>query len=98
MKERKNVNLYSVMAAGLVGLVLGALVGGIAGRLAMRIVAVVGGIQPAFSVEGTAGIMVIAGFLGLIAGLIYGVVRPFIPVRGLWKGLVFGLILAALIA
>ncbi len=98
MKERRNVNLYGMMAAGVVGLVAGALVGGIAGRLAMRAVAVMGRIPREFSVEGTVGIMMIAGILGLIAGLIYGVVRPFIPVRGMWKGLVFGLALAALIA
>ena len=98
MRNRGTVNLYGVMAAGLVGLVAGALVGGIGGRLAMRLVVVIGGLEPSFSIEGTVGIMVIAAIFGLIVGLIYGVVRPFIPVRGLWKGLAFGLVLAALIS
>lgn len=97
MKNRGIVNLYGVMAAGLAGLVAGALVGGIGGRLAMRAVAVIGGLEPGFSIEGTMGIMLIGAILGVLAGMIYGVVRPFIPLPGLGKGLVFGIVLAGLI-
>jgi len=98
MKSRATVNLYNVMASGLVGLATGGLVCGIGGRLAMRAVAIIGGIDTEFSVGGTVAIMVIGAIIGLIVGLVYGILRHFIPLRGLGKGLAFGVVLAALIS
>ncbi len=98
MKHKATVNLYDVMASGLAGLVAGGLVGGIGARLAMRAVAIIGGLQPEFTIGGTVGIALIGATVGLIIGLVYGVARPFIPLRGLWRGLVFGAFLAALIS
>ena len=98
MKSRATVNLYDVMVSGMAGLAAGGLVGGLGARLAMRAVAIIGGLDTEFTVGGTIGIMLVGAIFGLLVGLVYGVVRPFIPVRGLWRGLAFGVVLAALIA
>lgn len=98
MRRQLTVDLYEVMAAAVAGLAAGAVVAGLGARLAMRVVAIVGGMSPGFTAAGTAIIMLLGGIVGLIAGAIFGIIRPFLPLRGLGKGLAFGALLAALIA
>lgn len=98
MNSKRKLDLYGVAAAALAGLATGAVVAGIGARLAMRAVAVLGGTRPGFTVDGTVAIMLLAGVMGLVVGAIYGVVRPFLPLRGMARGLALGAVLAALIA
>ena len=84
------------------GIVAGVLVGGVANRLVMRLLAMVnsakdgivtenGNVSGAITAEGTFGLIVFGGGLGLFAGLIYVAVRPWLPGRPLLKGVVFGM-------
>ncbi|HEV8469528.1 MAG TPA: hypothetical protein VGR46_07960 [Candidatus Limnocylindria bacterium] len=92
----------------LAGAIAGLLAGGIGGRVAMRIVAIVAGPDKVglttengnrvgdITVEGTLGLVLFAGvFGGILGGLIYEAVRPWLASFGRWRGLVFGLALLA---
>lgn len=85
------VSLPTLVAAGAAGIVCGVLVLGIGGRAAMRVVAVLGDLEPAFTVGGTVFILMIGGFLGTLLGLLYGAIRGILPFGGLGSGLIFGL-------
>ena len=87
------------------GIAAGVLVGGIAGRLLMRILAMVndekagvmtenGNISGDITVGGTFGLIIFVGFFtGVNGGPIYVLIRRWLPGGGLLKGLVFGLLL-----
>ena len=94
-----------VSLGALGGLITGLLVGGIANRLVMRILALVNGDRAGLVTEngnvageitagGTAGLIIFVGVVsGVIGGLIYVTIRRWLP--DLWpiKGLTFGLVL-----
>ncbi len=102
-----------IRAAGigsLAGALSGFVVGGIGGRLAMRISAIVAGPGMVgettengnrvgdITVEGTVGLILFGGiFAGILGGLAYEVVRPWFATFGGWRGSVFGLVLLAAI-
>ncbi len=73
------------------GLVAG-LLWGMGLRLAMRIMALVGGQTPEFTLEGTLLILLVGTFIGIPAGLLFVAIRKYLPGSGGWKGLVFGLL------
>ena len=75
------------------GLVAGLVAGGIGSRVVMRIVAIAAGIPPSFSIGGTLNLLIMGAMMGAIFGLLYGVAKQLLPVPGLWKGLVFGVLL-----
>ena len=87
------------------GIAAGFLVGGIAGRLIMRILAMVNGenagvmtengnISGDITASGTIGLIIFVGLVsGLIGGLVYVIIRRWLPPGRLLKGVVFGLIL-----
>jgi hypothetical protein len=90
----------------LAGALSGLVVGGLGGRLAMRIAAIVAGPVMVgettengnrvgdITVEGTVALIIIGGvFAGIVGGLAYEVVRPWFVTFGRWRGLVFGLVL-----
>ena len=94
----------------LAGALSGFVVGGMGGRLAMRISAIVAGPDKVglttengnrvgdITVEGTVGLILFGGiFAGILGGLGYEVVRPWFTTFGRWRGLVFGLVLLAAI-
>lgn len=91
-----SVNPSTVMAGGLAGLV-GGMVAGAMARIAMRVVAIIAGERPEFSVMGTIGILIIFALLGLIAVFPYLMVRRWLPGRYPTKGLLYGVVLAMLI-
>jgi hypothetical protein len=100
-----------VRAAGigsLAGAIAGLVSGGIGGRVAMRIVAIVAGPDKVglttengnrvgdITVEGTLALAIFAGmFGGILGGLIYEAVRPWLAPFGRWRGLGFGVALLA---
>ena len=83
------------------GIAAGFLVGGIANRLIMRILAMVNWEKAGVMTEngkmtagGTIGLIVFVGLIsGIIGGLMYVVIRRWLPGYGLLKGLAFGLVL-----
>ena len=87
------------------GIAAGFLVGGIAGRLIMRILAMANGqnagvmtengnISGEITAGGTLGLIIVVGLIsGVVGGLVYVLIRRWLPCSGLLKGIVFGLIL-----
>jgi uncharacterized membrane protein YagU involved in acid resistance len=84
------------------------IVGGIGGRVAMRVVALTAGsadqgtlteaeeVVGVISADGTVGLIFFVGvFSGLFGGLVYAAMRPWTAAAGPWKGLAFGAILLA---
>ena len=85
--------LIGVISGGLAGLV-----GGVLARVAMRVVAVGGGMTPSFSIGGTMGILFISAILGAGPGLLYAVTLPIWQAPPRQKGLVIGAALALLLS
>jgi len=73
-----------------------ALLLGIAFRVMMRLVALAIGKEPSFSLGGTAFIVLIFAFSSSLFTLLFFAARPWLPTRGLSKGLVFGMVLYVL--
>ncbi|MCL4862259.1 MAG: hypothetical protein KJZ93_22780 [Caldilineaceae bacterium] len=90
------VDLNTMIASMIAGATSGVAAGGLA-RIAMRVVAILAGERPAFSVGGTVGILVIFAILGIIAAFPYLIVRRWLPGPSVGKGMVYGMMLAALI-
>lgn len=91
------VNLNTVAATLGAGLVSG-LVAGVLARIAMRVVALLAGQPPEFSIVGTIGIGVVFSALGIIVALIFWGLRFVLPGGRLVQGMIFGVLLAALTA
>ena len=71
----------------------GGIVLGVGMRVAMRVMAILEGQTPAFGWPGTLGIVLVFGvMLGPVLGLVFAGVQQWVPVRGLWKGVLFSLI------
>ncbi len=87
------------------GIATGFLVGGVGGRLIMRILAIANGdiagvitengnVSGEITAGGTLGLIIIVGLIsGVVGGLVYVVVRRWLPGGGLLKGIAFGLVL-----
>jgi hypothetical protein len=90
----------------LAGLPAGLLAGGIGGRGAMKIVALTAGAAAqghitengnrigAFTIE-TIFLLFFGSTLGMIGGMLYMALRPWLPRRAPWRGLAFGVALLA---
>lgn len=90
------------------GMAAGILVGGVGGRLIMRILAMLneektgvmtgnGNLSGDISVGGTLAVVVFVGIVGgLVGGAVYVVIRRWLPGDGLLKGLAYGLVLTCL--
>jgi hypothetical protein len=100
------VRTARVVGAGVAaGLVAGFLAGGIGSRIAMRIVAVAaelpfegvvtenGEVVGEITAGGTAFLLVLGSLIGLLGGIVYVAVRPWLPGASLLRGLVFGVVL-----
>jgi len=77
------------LAAGMAG---GA-VAGLVSRVSMRGVALAGELRPAFTLEGTVGLIGIGLVLGMPFGLLFIALRRFLPGAGVWQGLIYGALL-----
>ncbi|MSQ33730.1 MAG: hypothetical protein EXR60_04855 [Dehalococcoidia bacterium] len=87
------------------GLVAGVIAGGLGSRLVMRILAVANpaargletenwNIAGQITADGSIGLIIFGGaFTGVFGGLLYVAIRRWVPGKGLWKGLAFGLFL-----
>jgi len=100
--------IYREVANGTIaGALAGILVGGIGGRLAMRVAgalsdpSLVGvartnndNVLGNITPDGTFGLIIFAGLLpGILGGLVYVAAKPWLAMLGRWSGLGFGLVL-----
>ena len=87
-----------IARAGLAGFLLGILVLGVGGRLAMRFVAVIIHQTPHFGIGASLGIVLIGGILGLLSGVVYGMLleRSW-PTHSSWKGFGYGTLVFAVL-
>lgn len=92
------VNLNKVALYVLCGASIGALIGGIGARLAMRFVALMISGQGSFTASGTIMILFLFGMVGVPFALIFGAVRRWLPGSGWLQGAMYGLPWAALFA
>jgi hypothetical protein len=92
----------------LAGMPAGVLVGGFGSRIVMRISALVGGEEIAgrltengnvvgeITGQGTLELVIFAGLApGILGGLLYGIIRAWLPGRSFARGLLFGVLLLA---
>jgi hypothetical protein len=99
----------AVTVAGLAGVIAGIIVGGVGGRLFMRLAAVVAGeaaqgvgTEAGFTVgeltlEGTVSLLLFVGVSsGLVGAAWFVIFRPWLGWAGRWRGAVFGVLLFAL--
>jgi hypothetical protein len=89
------VQLNRLSNGALAGLLAGGLMG-IGARISMRVVALFGEMNLSFSLSGTLGILVLFTVFGALFGVLYAVVRPFIPLRAQVWGGIYGAAWAAL--
>ena len=71
------------------GIGIGAVILGVAGRIAMRGIAVLSGAPPGFSLGGSLTVVLLGAASGLAGALILMVVRVFLPGRWLLQTLLF---------
>lgn len=83
---------WSVLAGVAAGVIWGA-----GARIAMRLVALAERNTTEFSLDGTLLILVTGAIFGVPLGLLFALVRRWLPGSGIGKGLAFGLILAAIL-
>jgi hypothetical protein len=96
--------LREIAAGSLSGMAVGIVVGGLGSRLVMRFSAIAagGGVQGVttangnrvgeITVGGTIALIVFAGvFTGILGGLLYTSLRPWLAPFARWRGLIFGL-------
>ncbi len=88
----RSVDLNRVPLAIVAGAMAG-LFAGIPARVAMRAVAVYGGMQPSFSIGGTMGILIVGLIMGAPLGALYLAAEGFLPRRRWLRGALFGLLL-----
>lgn len=102
-----SVDLNLLGAALAIGAVLGATIGGISARIAMRVVALMGEGQPGFTLGGTLAILIMGAVLGAAGGLGFALLRTLLgrgsggassSRRSIGAGAVYGGLLAALAA
>ena len=91
--------------ATLAGMIAGAIVGGVGGRIAMRVTGFVAGPSVAgvtttngnrvgeITLGGTIGVLLVGVALGVLGGLVYAVVEPWLRRLRPWQGVVFGVFL-----
>lgn len=99
--RQTHFNPFTFSGSVLIGAVSGGAAGLMAGllaRLAMRVVAVLGGMTPGFSIEGTLVILFICSVLGIGPGILYAISLPVWRAKPGRKGLVIGLILALILS
>ncbi|MEJ1222935.1 hypothetical protein [Sediminicola sp. 1XM1-17] len=84
--------LKQIFIGALVGLVSGALILGLGGRMVMRLIAILGDLQGGFSWDGSMEVIALGMLIGLISGTIFALVLQFGHKKRPWTGLVYGIL------
>lgn len=74
------------------GVLAGALVLGVGGRLVMRGIALMAGGPPSFELAGSLEVVALGAIIGAQAGLVYGLAAPHLPGRWWVQGIAYGLL------
>ena len=82
------------MLSGLVAGLIAGVVIAMAARVMMRIIALMSGAVPIFTINGTFTILKYGAISGIIVGIIFGFFQPFFPGSVIKKGTKYGLILS----
>ena len=82
---------------GIVSGIAGGFAVGVAARASMRTVVLLAGQAPGFSIEGTLTVIGFGAIFGVLVGLVYGVILPFLPGSLSQKSLVYGGILTLIL-
>ncbi len=77
------------------GLVAGIVVLGIGGRVAMRVIALAGGLPPQFDVAATLEVLAAGAWRGVVGAAIYVALARFLGPPRVWTGAATGLVLFA---
>ena len=80
------------------GLITGAAILGLGGRIVMSLIALLGDATPSWSLGGSIDVIVFGAMAGAVVGVIYAVIAPRLPGTPLVKGLVGGLLLIGVMA
>ena len=72
------------------GLITGTVVLGIGGRVIMRLIALIGGLEGGYSWGGTIEVVAVGSIIGIISGAGIGLLRKVGSANGLVMGLVYG--------
>lgn len=81
----------------LAGIIAGTLIIGIMGRLAMRVIALMGGLRGGFSWGGTMEVVLLGLIIGAISGAIYALLQYYLFNNKLLTGALYGLLVFAAI-
>jgi hypothetical protein len=92
------INLDKITLGAAVGAVTNLVIGGIGARLAMRAVVLLIGGQPAITLEGTLGILLLAALLGVALGLLVAYLHGWAGAHWRRADWLLGALLAALVA
>jgi hypothetical protein len=76
----------------------GALLLGVGGRFAMRLIALAGGRPGSFSLRGTLTVVLAGAVAGLVGGVLFWAVQRYLPGHTLSRGAVFGILCLAIAA
>jgi hypothetical protein len=88
------MRLAKKIAAGLLcGLIVGAVILGVGGRIVMSVIALMGHVTPTWSLGGTLNVIAFGAIVGAVSGLAYAAVRQYLPGPRVVKGLLAGLLL-----
>ncbi len=94
--DRFERSIQWIGAASMAG-VFGGLVAGVAARIAMHLFAEGIGRATEFTVGGTFGIILVGAIFGAVFGIAYPVVRRLVPGPTVVSGIMFGLLMTALV-
>ncbi|MGD8751789.1 MAG: hypothetical protein PVG14_10230, partial [Anaerolineales bacterium] len=95
IKKYTTIDFNQFRIAALSGIAGGA-IAGLVSRFSMRMVAVLGGLEPSFSIGGTLAIFLVGAFFGIPFALIYTGIRRLLPLPKRWKGFAYGIILGVI--
>ena len=88
------MNLLKKALLGLLsGLIIGAVILGIGGRIVMSVIALLGDVTPTWSLDGSIDVIVFGTLAGALIGVIYALAASHLPGSPPVKGLLTGLLL-----
>ena len=93
--QRSRPRLSLLLRLGAISLLAGAfvgVVGGVCSRLAMRAVAIAGGVPPVLTGEGTLLVLIVGVLHGVTAAILFLAMRAHLRGAGATQGLAFGLV------
>lgn len=82
--------LKRLLIGACAGLVSGTFILGIGGRLAMRLIAMLGGLPGGFSWGGSFEVVALGSFIGLLSGAIFGMIEKLGFQKRAYSGLLYG--------